>query len=263
MGFSRQEYWSGLPLPSPGNLPNLGIEPGSPTLQADSLSLSSYTQLFALKKKTQCRIFCIIRSKITFLSYLPYSVLNFCMSNFCVHYYFWLFHFTSWFINKSLGKESDSDFFATVRNALMDIFKHIYFLHIKDDFLRIISWAWNYLVEDMPVFKVLINYHLIAFQKSCLYSYHEGVRTLFSLHFYHFFLSLCWSNEWKTMISLLFQFCCYLLGLSVFLCIESTPVYSKIILTLLIFPLLVFSLKICEWLYTNICLLCIYLNMFL
>ena len=37
MGFSRQEYWSGLPLPSPGDLPNLGIEPGSLALQADSL----------------------------------------------------------------------------------------------------------------------------------------------------------------------------------------------------------------------------------
>ena len=37
MGFSRQ-YWSGLPLPSPGNLPNPGIEPGSPALQADTLS---------------------------------------------------------------------------------------------------------------------------------------------------------------------------------------------------------------------------------
>ena len=35
-GFSRQEYWSGWPFPSPGNLPNPGIEPGSPTLQADS-----------------------------------------------------------------------------------------------------------------------------------------------------------------------------------------------------------------------------------
>ena len=34
--FSRQEYWSGLPFPSPGGLPNPGIEPGSPTLQADS-----------------------------------------------------------------------------------------------------------------------------------------------------------------------------------------------------------------------------------
>ena len=37
MEFSRQEYWSGLPFPSPGDLPNPGIEPGSPTLQADSL----------------------------------------------------------------------------------------------------------------------------------------------------------------------------------------------------------------------------------
>ena len=37
MGFSRQEYWSGLPFPSPGDLPNPGIKLGSPTLQADSL----------------------------------------------------------------------------------------------------------------------------------------------------------------------------------------------------------------------------------
>ena len=36
-GFSRQKYWSGLPFPSPGHLPNLGIGPGSPALQADSL----------------------------------------------------------------------------------------------------------------------------------------------------------------------------------------------------------------------------------
>ena len=38
MGFSRQECWSGLPFPSPGDLPNPGIEPRSPTLQVDSLS---------------------------------------------------------------------------------------------------------------------------------------------------------------------------------------------------------------------------------
>ena len=37
MEFSRQEYWSGLPFPSPGDLPNPGIEPRSPTLQVDSL----------------------------------------------------------------------------------------------------------------------------------------------------------------------------------------------------------------------------------
>ena len=37
MGFSRQEYWSGLPFPSPGALPNPGIKPEFPALQADSL----------------------------------------------------------------------------------------------------------------------------------------------------------------------------------------------------------------------------------
>ena len=37
MGFSRQEYWSGVPFLSPGDLPDPGIEPGSPALQADAL----------------------------------------------------------------------------------------------------------------------------------------------------------------------------------------------------------------------------------
>ena len=37
MGFFRQEYWSGLPCPPPGDLPDPGIEPRSPTRQADSL----------------------------------------------------------------------------------------------------------------------------------------------------------------------------------------------------------------------------------
>ena len=37
MGFSRQEFWSGLPFPSPGDLPNPGIELRSPSLQVDSL----------------------------------------------------------------------------------------------------------------------------------------------------------------------------------------------------------------------------------
>ena len=38
MGFSRQQYWSGLPFPSPGDLPNPGIEPGSPALEAEALT---------------------------------------------------------------------------------------------------------------------------------------------------------------------------------------------------------------------------------
>ena len=40
MGVSRQEYWGGLPFTSPGDLPDPGIELGSPTLQADALPLS-------------------------------------------------------------------------------------------------------------------------------------------------------------------------------------------------------------------------------
>ena len=53
MGFSRQEYWSGLTQPPPGDLPDPGIEPMSPALQADSLPqshwgspISGYTQIF-------------------------------------------------------------------------------------------------------------------------------------------------------------------------------------------------------------------------
>ena len=54
MGFSRQEYWSGLPFPSPGDLPYPGIEPGSPALQADSLLPESpgKSQVSVLKTDT-------------------------------------------------------------------------------------------------------------------------------------------------------------------------------------------------------------------
>ena len=46
MEFSRQEYWSELPFPSPGDLPDTGIEPRSPTLQAGSLSFEPAGKLF-------------------------------------------------------------------------------------------------------------------------------------------------------------------------------------------------------------------------
>ena len=48
MGFSRQEYWSGLPFPSPGDLPDPGMEPGSPTFQADALISEPPGKPFAL-----------------------------------------------------------------------------------------------------------------------------------------------------------------------------------------------------------------------
>jgi len=56
MGFCKQEYWSGLPFPSPGDLPNPGIERRSPTLQADSLPSepprkSSYVKNISFKQK--------------------------------------------------------------------------------------------------------------------------------------------------------------------------------------------------------------------
>ena len=44
MGFSRQEYWSGLPFPSPGDLPDPGMEPGSPALEADALTSEPHVQ---------------------------------------------------------------------------------------------------------------------------------------------------------------------------------------------------------------------------
>ena len=45
LGFPRQEYWSGLPFPSPGDLPHSGTDPRSPALQVDSFTaeLSGYT----------------------------------------------------------------------------------------------------------------------------------------------------------------------------------------------------------------------------
>ena len=46
--FSRQEYWSGLPFPCPGDLPDPGIEPGSPALQADALPSESPGKLVSV-----------------------------------------------------------------------------------------------------------------------------------------------------------------------------------------------------------------------
>ena len=51
MGFSRQEYWSGVPFPSPEDLPNPVIDPGFPALQADALPSEppgNYFKLFAI-----------------------------------------------------------------------------------------------------------------------------------------------------------------------------------------------------------------------
>ena len=51
MGFSRQEYWSGLPFPSPRDLPDPGIEPRFPALQADALPSEPPGKPFILEKR--------------------------------------------------------------------------------------------------------------------------------------------------------------------------------------------------------------------
>ena len=60
IGFSRQEYWSGLPFPSPGDLPNPGIETSSPTLQADTLPSEPPGKPKSIKSKVHSllKIYC-------------------------------------------------------------------------------------------------------------------------------------------------------------------------------------------------------------
>ena len=59
MEFSRQEYWSGLPFPSPRDIPDLGIEPRFPALQADSLPSGPPGSLFSFSSVAQsCLILC-------------------------------------------------------------------------------------------------------------------------------------------------------------------------------------------------------------
>jgi len=77
MGFSRQEYWSGLPCPPPGDLPNPGIEPRSPALQVDSLQSEppgKYIIYFKNKNlldlgKTGENMYCIFHVIHTFFIY--------------------------------------------------------------------------------------------------------------------------------------------------------------------------------------------------
>ena len=66
MGFSRQEYWSGLPFPSPGDLPDPGIEPRSPALEADALTSEAPRKPYSNTKekvlKKECLYFISLAS---------------------------------------------------------------------------------------------------------------------------------------------------------------------------------------------------------
>ena len=82
MGFSKQEYWSGLPFPSPGDLPNSGIEPRSPAFQADALTSEPPGNLHLSKNlsllyKYSCKISSIALLTTRFLlSRAPMEILQ-------------------------------------------------------------------------------------------------------------------------------------------------------------------------------------------
>ena len=74
MGFSRQEYWSGLPFPSIGDLPDPGIEPGSPTLQGDSLPSEPLEKPLYLTDCGLLYFHFLIQFKCFIISQLTYSL---------------------------------------------------------------------------------------------------------------------------------------------------------------------------------------------
>ena len=81
MEFSRQEYWSGFPFPSSGNLPDPGIEPGSPALKADSLPSElpgiTKSQTWRSTKTFNFMYFTLSRLELSFVFYLYHSSLTF------------------------------------------------------------------------------------------------------------------------------------------------------------------------------------------
>ena len=64
MGFPRQEYWSELPFPSPGDLPNPGIKPATPACQVDSLPLSHLESPNLLRKLKPKALFSLLGSTV-------------------------------------------------------------------------------------------------------------------------------------------------------------------------------------------------------
>ena len=93
MGFSRQDYWSGLPFPSPGDLPDPGIEPRSPTLQADAFNrcTTRETLVQALSHTSKgCQVPVYLQTFISLGS--PIIQLGFCSNNFIRGAFFFLFY---------------------------------------------------------------------------------------------------------------------------------------------------------------------------
>ena len=90
MGFSRQEYWSGLPFPSPRDLPDPGIKPRSPTLQADALTCVPPSTFL-----------CLLLNKSRFVWY-DYSYSSFILVFIEWNFFFHPFTFTRTLLDVSL-----------------------------------------------------------------------------------------------------------------------------------------------------------------
>ena len=93
--FSRQEFWSGLPFPSPGDLPNPGIEPRSPALQVNSLPAEPQGKPFCLISHNFYCIFSIL-GVLVFTHDFNYKFPNLALPNF-IHLFWLLFSVTSSF----------------------------------------------------------------------------------------------------------------------------------------------------------------------
>ena len=149
MGFCRQEYWSGLPFPSPGDPPNPGTEPGSPALQADSLPTELWGRLNDLSLLHR---FCLIQSTVDtvcwvlflfcfFTSFfLYYSAPDFIWFFFWFTYLCWTSHFVcvlfSWFRRTSRFPQEFSHSWVIVKSGILlredDINRKLLFSLIGD-----------------------------------------------------------------------------------------------------------------------------------
>ena len=101
MELSRQGYWSGLPFPSPGGLPDPGIEPRSPTLQADTLPSEPPG-----KPKSQLK-------RIYFLTDIFLSMISFLSANYNFLFNFYAFSSFSWLALTVLKKKVFMQFLGT------------------------------------------------------------------------------------------------------------------------------------------------------
>ena len=86
MGFSRQEYWSGLPFPSPGDLPSPGIKPRYPALEADALTSEPPGKPYQIVIRLSERLSWTTLSKIDFypnpITLCPLTIFSCCVSFF-------------------------------------------------------------------------------------------------------------------------------------------------------------------------------------